>query len=95
MTTPAATRPPRAVGRMIGVDPPDSLLWVGTVVTLHDGREGVVQPYEFFWERQTDFPVKVGPQTLLLSRQHLRADSAPSAEVPAPRRPQRTAPLAA
>lgn len=62
---------------------PPALLWVGTEVETHDGRRGVVQPYEFFWTGQTDFPVKLGKQTLMLTRRHLARATAPA--VPAQR----------
>lgn len=81
--TAAASCPPRAVGRMVGQPVPVALVNVGTVVELLDGTIGVVQHYECFSPKQTQFPVRIGAQTLLLTREHLR--SAPEVAVPAPR----------
>jgi hypothetical protein len=68
---------------MVGKPVPDALVDVGTYVELHDGRIGHVEHYEFFNPRQTQFPVRVDAQVLLLTRQHLR--SVPAVIVPVPR----------
>lgn len=57
---------------MTGLPVPEALVWVHTEVETHDGQHGIVLHYECFWPRQTDFPVKIGHVTCMLTRLHLK-----------------------
>lgn len=57
---------------MTGLPVPEALVWVHTEVETHDGQHGIVLHYECFSLRQTDFPVKIGHVTRMLTRLHLK-----------------------